>query len=101
MVSPSLPPTIMVSLDVDVESTYTAPMKAIQITFDERLLARLDADAEVKRDGRSAVLRRAVAQYLAKKRRAAIADAYRRGYGKHPADADFVAWADEATWPEE
>lgn len=76
-------------------------MKAIQITFDERLLARLDADAEVKRDGRSAVLRRAVAQYLERKRRTAIADAYRRGYGKSPADGDFAAWADEAVWPEE
>jgi len=76
-------------------------MKAIQITFDERLLARLDGDEEVKRDGRSAVLRRAVAQYLEKKRRSAIADAYRRGYGKHPARAEFAAWADEAVWPEE
>jgi hypothetical protein len=46
-------------------------------------------------------LRRAVAQYLEKKRRSAIADAYRRGYGKHPARAEFAAWADEAVWPEE
>lgn len=76
-------------------------MKAIQITFDERLLARLDGDEEVKRDGRSAVLRRAVGQYLEKKRRSAIADAYRRGYGKHPAKADLAAWADEAAWPKE
>jgi len=76
-------------------------MKAIQITVDERLLARLDADAEVKRDGRSAVLRRAVTQYLEKKRRTAIAHAYRRGYGKHPAKGEFAAWADEAVWPEE
>jgi metal-responsive CopG/Arc/MetJ family transcriptional regulator len=76
-------------------------MKAIQITFDERLLARLDGDEEVKRDGRSAVLRRAATQYLEKKRRGAIADAYRRGYGKHPAKTEFNAWADEATWPEE
>jgi len=37
-------------------------MRAIQITLDERLLADLDADDEVKRDGRSAVLRRAVEQ---------------------------------------
>jgi metal-responsive CopG/Arc/MetJ family transcriptional regulator len=76
-------------------------MKAIQISFDERLLARLDGDEEVKRDGRSAVLRRAVAQYLERKRRRAIADAYRRGYGKHPAEAEFGAWAEEAAWPEE
>jgi metal-responsive CopG/Arc/MetJ family transcriptional regulator len=76
-------------------------MKAIQITVDERLLARLDGDEEVKRDGRSAVLRRAVTQYLEKKRRSAIADAYRRGYSKHPAKKEFGTWADEAAWPEE
>ena len=47
-------------------------MKAIQITFDERLLEKLDSDEEVKREGRSAVIRRAVADYLRKKRRATI-----------------------------
>jgi metal-responsive CopG/Arc/MetJ family transcriptional regulator len=76
-------------------------MKAIQITIDERLLVRLDADEEVKRDGRSAVLRRAVADYLRKKRRGAVADAYRRGYGKHPSDVDLAGWTDEGVWPEE
>jgi len=76
-------------------------MKAIQITFDERLLARLDADEEVKRHGRSAVLRRAAAQYLTTKRRATIAGAYRRGYGKHPAERELATWSDEAVWPEE
>ena len=76
-------------------------MKAIQITLDERLLVRLDADEEVKRDGRSAVLRRAVADYLRKKRRVAVADAYRRGYGKHPSDVDLAGWTDEGVWTEE
>ena len=36
-------------------------MKAIQVMFDETLLKRLDADAEVRKVGRSAVLRRAAA----------------------------------------
>ena len=70
-------------------------MKAIQITFDERLLAKLDSDEEVKREGRSAVIRRAVADYLRKKRRATIADAYRRAYGKQPAELDLAGWAKE------
>jgi metal-responsive CopG/Arc/MetJ family transcriptional regulator len=74
-------------------------MKAIQITVDERLLAALDADDEVKRDGRSAVLRRAVLEYLERKRRRSIREAYRRGY-EAGAD-DLSGWADEATWPEE
>ena len=39
-------------------------MKAMQMTIDEQLLARLDADDEVRRDGRSAVIRRAIDAYL-------------------------------------
>jgi metal-responsive CopG/Arc/MetJ family transcriptional regulator len=57
-------------------------MKAIQVSIDEELLHRLDADPEVQRDGRSAVLRRAVTAYLQQRRAQQIADAYRRGYGK-------------------
>ena len=76
-------------------------MKAIQVTIEERLLKRLDADDEVKRDGRSAVLRRAVTEYLRKKRRGAIADAYRRGYGVPPSESDLTGWSDEGIWPEE
>jgi metal-responsive CopG/Arc/MetJ family transcriptional regulator len=76
-------------------------MKAIQVSFDEELLHRLDADQEVRRDGRSAVLRRAAAAYLRRKRRAQIADAYRRGYGE-PGDAgsEFEGWEDEGVWPQ-
>jgi len=65
-------------------------VKAIQITLDERLLARLDADKEVKRDGRSAVVRRAVFDYLRRKRRSAVAEAYRRAYGRRK-DAELMA----------
>lgn len=43
-------------------------MKTIQITMDEELLAKLDRDQETQRDGRSAVLRRAVAEYLKRRR---------------------------------
>ena len=75
-------------------------MKAIQITLDERLLAALDADPEVKRDGRSAVMRRATGEYLRRKRRASIAEAYRRGY-RGGAGGDLEGWADEGEWPDE
>ena len=70
--------------------------------FDEELLARLDGDAEVRRDGRSAVLRRAAADYLRQKRRAEIAEQYRRAYGG-PDDplAEFAGWEDEGAWPQE
>jgi metal-responsive CopG/Arc/MetJ family transcriptional regulator len=75
-------------------------MKAVQVTLDQKLLAELDADPEVKRDGRSAVVRRATAAYLRRKRRASIADAYRRGY-RGGAGRELEDWADEGTWPVE
>jgi len=75
-------------------------MRAIQITFDDRLLAQLDADDEVKRDGRSAVLRRAAFQYLRRKRRDEIAEAYQKAYGQAGAQ-ELEGWADAGVWPEE
>jgi metal-responsive CopG/Arc/MetJ family transcriptional regulator len=76
-------------------------MKAIQITVDERLLARLDRDPEVKRRGRSAIFREAVDAYLRQRRKRAIADAYRRGYGGGNAHLEeFEGWEEEAVWPE-
>ena len=77
-------------------------MKAIQITLDEALLARLDADAEVRRDGRygrSAVIRRATDEYLRRRRREAITSQYAKGYG-HGVEDELGGWADEGTWPE-
>jgi len=76
-------------------------MKAIQITVDDGLLARLDADAEVKRLGRSAVFRRAVDLYLRQRRKREIGEAYRRGYGtKGGPGREFAGWSEEAVWPE-
>jgi len=70
--------------------------------MDEALLRQFDADEEVKRDGRSAVFRRAVADYLKRRRTAAVTAAYRRAYaGKHALDEGFHTWADEGVWPEE
>ena len=75
-------------------------MKAIQVTFDDQLLERLDRDEEVQRDGRSAVLRRAADMYLRQRRQRSIADAYRRAYGSG-VDAELSGWSDEGTWPAE
>ena len=75
-------------------------MKAIQVTFDEDLLARLDADHEVRREGRSAVLRRAAAEYLERQRRRSIAEQYRRAYGDDPGLGDeFDGWENQGVWP--
>jgi metal-responsive CopG/Arc/MetJ family transcriptional regulator len=73
-------------------------MKAIHVTFDERLLQELDADPEVKRDGRSLVMRRAVYDYLRRKRRRAIAEAYRAAYGKRGVP-ELDGWASHGSWP--
>jgi len=75
-------------------------MKAIQITVDDGLLARLDADAEARRDGRSAVIRRAVDEYLRRRRKRAIANQYAGAYGSTGRLPDFEGWEDEGQWPE-
>jgi hypothetical protein len=75
-------------------------MKAIQVSIDEELLHRLDADPEVQRDGRSAVLRRAVTAYLQERRAERIADAYRRGYGDSGGiRPEFDGWEEEGNGP--
>ena len=69
--------------------------------MDEELLARLDATEEVQRDGRSAVLRRAVELYFRQRRADAVAGAYRRAYAKGVGlGPEFSGWEDEGTWPD-
>jgi predicted transcriptional regulator len=75
-------------------------MKPIQVLFDDELLRRLDADAEVKEAGRSAVLRRAAAVYLRRKRSERIAEAYRRGYADEGLGREFEGWESQGSWPE-
>ena len=80
---------------------YTRGMKSIQISVDEALLARLDADDEVRRDGRSAVIRRAADEYLRQRRRRAIAEQYVRAYGAAGGlDEAFSGWEGEGAWPD-
>ena len=80
---------------------YSMFMKAVQVTLDEKLLARLDATEEAKREGRSAVLRRALAEYLARRRRSEIAEAYEKAYGEGGAGEELAGWEGEGVWPEE
>jgi metal-responsive CopG/Arc/MetJ family transcriptional regulator len=76
-------------------------MKAVQVLFDEPLLRRLDADEEVRQHGRSAVLRRAAAQYLRERRARATSEAYRRAYARDAGlGEEFRGWEDEGSWPE-
>jgi metal-responsive CopG/Arc/MetJ family transcriptional regulator len=76
-------------------------MKPIQVLFDEALLRRLDADEEVKRDGRSSVLRRAAAEYLRRRRALRISAGYRKAYSEsHGLGVDFEGWEGEGSWPD-
>lgn len=76
-------------------------MKAVQIMMDERLLQRLDADDEVRSIGRSAVLRRAAAEYLQRRRARQVSEAYVRAYGHGDGlDDGFAGWEREGAWPE-
>jgi metal-responsive CopG/Arc/MetJ family transcriptional regulator len=77
-------------------------MKAIQFTIDENLLTELDAAPEVQRDGRSAVLRRAVSTYLRDQRKQTVAERYRKAYGQDGGlGAEYAGWEDQGQWPEE
>jgi len=77
-------------------------MKAVQVLLDEPLLRRLDANDEVRKRGRSAVLRQAAAEYLRRHRARATADAYRKAYGGGAGlDDEFRGWEDEGAWPEQ
>ena len=76
-------------------------MKAIQITVDEKLLRGVDRDPEVKKHGRSALIRRLLQEHLRRRREKEIDDAYERGYSKHPPTQDELGpWPDVQAWPE-
>ena len=76
--------------------------KAVQFTIDEELLRRVDADREVLATGRSAFLRRAIEEYLRRRRDLDVREAYRRGYGEQPPSDDELGVAAEVlAWPDE
>ena len=80
-------------------------MKPIQVMFDEALLARLDASEEVRREGRSAILRRAAAEFLQRRQRQVIAEQYRAAYADGldgvggVGGKDLAGWSEEGSWP--
>jgi metal-responsive CopG/Arc/MetJ family transcriptional regulator len=77
-------------------------MKPVQILIDEDLLAVLDEDEEVRRRGRSKVLRGLVAAYLESRREARLDAQYRQGYGDDlRVSEELDGWAEEGSWPEE
>ena len=77
-------------------------MKAIQILFDEDLLAKLDETAEVREKGRSACLQ-LTSDFLRKRQAQEIDAQYERAYEgvKDPLGKDFEGWEEEGVWPPE
>ena len=56
----------------------------------------------MQREGRSAVLRRAVAEYLEKRRRLEIRERYREAYGDGQGlGVEYSGWEGEGVWPDE
>ncbi|MFW6211628.1 MAG: ribbon-helix-helix protein, CopG family [Spirochaetota bacterium] len=77
-------------------------MKAVQVMFDESLLRRLEEDREVRRIGRSAVVRRAVARYLRDAERESIERQYNEAYGNGSGIGEELdEWSEEGAWPRE
>ena len=78
-------------------------MKAIQIMFDEELLAELDDIADVREKGRSAVLRQLTSDFLRQRRAQEIDAQYERAYAgvEDPLGKDFEGWDEEGVWPPE
>jgi metal-responsive CopG/Arc/MetJ family transcriptional regulator len=56
--------------------------RSVQISLDEELLREIDRRPETKRDGRSAVIKRALRLYLDRKQRESIDESYARAYAR-------------------
>lgn len=77
-------------------------MKAVQVMLDERLLKELDATDEVRQEGRSAVLRRALEEYLRRRRRDSIAAGYAQAYRDEDGlGREWAGWEEQGAWPVE
>jgi metal-responsive CopG/Arc/MetJ family transcriptional regulator len=76
--------------------------KPIQISIDEALLERIDADPDVEKRGRSAFVRAALRYYLKAKRRRSVDDAIARAYGGHAGEArgEIDELIEAQAWPE-
>jgi metal-responsive CopG/Arc/MetJ family transcriptional regulator len=79
--------------------------RSVQISIDEKLLARIDRQPMARKRGRSAFIRAAVEAYLAAGRTRATDEAYDRAYGGSLASdrtfAEFAPLMEGQAWPED
>lgn len=77
-------------------------METIQVVLDEKLLKAADRVAKRQRVNRSALIRRALQEYLARLRELELEDQDRRGYISHPQRSEeYRIWENVAAWPED
>jgi len=79
------------------------PSRPVQISLDSELLARIDRDPQARKEGRSALIRRAVELYLAAKHRREVdAQLVKAFAGQADEMLDDVEQLLEAqAWPED
>jgi metal-responsive CopG/Arc/MetJ family transcriptional regulator len=78
--------------------------RSVQISLEERLLARIDRHPIAKKHGRSALIKDALEEYLAGERRRAHDEAYARGYGSRGSkrlEHDLGPLIAGQQWPED
>ncbi|MCC6491352.1 MAG: ribbon-helix-helix protein, CopG family [Candidatus Hydrogenedentes bacterium] len=74
-------------------------MRTVQMTFDDDLVKELDRVSKRLRTTRSAFLRKALREALARYRDAELESKHRQGYEQHPVAAgEFSVWEDEQAW---
>ena len=80
------------------------PARSVQISLDDDLLEEVDSRPEAKRDGRSAVIKRALRLYLDRRQQESIDESYARAYGgrrRARTAHEFEALLDAQAWPDE
>jgi metal-responsive CopG/Arc/MetJ family transcriptional regulator len=76
-------------------------METIQVVLDAKLLKQTDITAKRHKMNRSALIRRALQEHLARLRQMDLEEQDRRGYLAHPQrEEEFRAWEDITAWPE-
>ena len=74
-------------------------MKTVQMTLEEDLLRAVDRVVKKLATTRSAFIREALRDALAKFNAARLENQHRQGYARHPvASSEFDVWDDEQVW---
>ena len=77
-------------------------MHTIQVVLDEPLLASANAAAKRQNVNRSALIRRALQEYLKHLHTLELVERERKGYETFPQDEDEIRlWQEVAAWPED